>query len=37
LIHCMNLENKLLYNHRYVRNYPEYIKLYTNKDWNFIN
>lgn len=37
LIDCMKLNNKIkLYNHRYVRQYPEYIKLYTNKNWNFI-
>lgn len=36
LIDCMNLENKPLYNHRYVRNYPEYIKLYTHKKWKII-
>jgi hypothetical protein len=34
LVDCMKLnENIKLYNHRYVRKYPEYVKLYTNKNW----
>jgi hypothetical protein len=37
LVDCMRLDDSIeLYNHRYVRNYPEYIKLFTIKDWNFI-
>lgn len=37
LIDCMKLKNIKLYNHRYVRKYPEYIKLYPKKDWIFLN
>lgn len=34
LIDCMNLNDDIkLYNHRYVRDYPEWIKLWTNKKW----
>ncbi len=34
LIDCMDLKNEInLYNHRYVRDYPEWIKLWTNKKW----
>lgn len=33
---CMETGNIPLFNHRYVRGYPENIKLYTNKNWNFI-
>lgn len=37
LIDCMELSDYIkLFNHRYVRKYPEYIKLYTNKKWNFL-
>ena len=34
LVDCMELDpNIKLYNHRYIRQYPEYIKLYTDKKW----
>jgi hypothetical protein len=34
LIDCMKLNDDIkLVNHRYVRNYPEWIKLWTNKKW----
>lgn len=34
LIDCMNLNDDIkLYNHRYVRKYPEWIKLWTDKKW----
>jgi hypothetical protein len=34
LIDCMDLKDDIkLYNHRYVRDYPEWVKLYTNKKW----
>jgi hypothetical protein len=34
LIDCMNLIDDIkLYNHRYVRDYPEWIKIFTNKKW----
>lgn len=37
LVDVLNLDKKIkLYNHRYCRNYPENIKLYTNKNWKFI-
>ena len=36
LVDCMKTGNIPLYNHRYVRGYPENIKLYTNKQWNFV-
>lgn len=36
LIDCMDLPNIPLNNHRYVRKYPDYIKLYTTKNWKFI-
>lgn len=37
LIDCLNIDKKIpLFNHRYVRNYPEYIKIGSDK-WNFIN
>jgi hypothetical protein len=34
LIDCMNLRDDIkLYNHRYVRDYPEWVKIFTNKKW----
>jgi hypothetical protein len=37
LTDCMKLSDEIkLYNHRYLKNYPEYIKLHTDKNWNFI-
>jgi hypothetical protein len=36
LIDCMDLKNVPLYNHRYVRNYSNNIKLFTDKNWNYI-
>lgn len=36
LVDCMDTGDIPLYNHRYVRNYPDYIRLYTNKSWNLI-
>jgi hypothetical protein len=36
LVDCMNTGNIPLNNHRYVRNYPENIKLHSNKNWNYI-
>jgi hypothetical protein len=36
LVDCMDTKDIQLYNHRYVRNYPEHIKLYTNKNWIFL-
>jgi predicted transcriptional regulator len=34
LIDCMSLRDDIkLVNHRYVRNYPDWIKLWTNKKW----
>jgi hypothetical protein len=37
LADILNLDSKIkLYNHRYCRNYPDYIKLYTKKNWKFI-
>jgi hypothetical protein len=38
LIDCMKFEEPIkLVNHRYVRKYPDWIKLYTNKKWIEIN
>jgi hypothetical protein len=37
LVDCMKLRDNInLYNHRYVRDYPEWIRLYTNKKWKEI-
>lgn len=36
LIDCMDTKDIPLYNHRYVKNYPDDIKLFTNKKWQFI-
>jgi hypothetical protein len=36
LVDCMNTKQIPLYNHRYVRNYPDFIRLYTNKKWEII-
>jgi hypothetical protein len=37
LIDCMSLRDDIkLVNHRYVRNYPDWIKLWTNKKWTEI-
>lgn len=35
LVDCMNIDNIPLFNHRYIKNYPENIKLFTNKNWTF--
>lgn len=38
LVDCMELNSSIdLYNHRYIKQYPEHIKLYTNKKWKFLN
>ncbi len=36
LVDCMDTKQIPLYNHRYVRNYPDFIRLYTNKKWEMI-
>ncbi len=37
LVDVLDLDNKIkLFNHRYCRNYPDNIKLYTKKNWKFI-
>ena len=37
LIDCLNLNKDIeLFNHRYIRGYPDFIKVATNKEWNFI-
>lgn len=37
LVDCLNLNPEIkLFNHRYIRKYPEYIKLGTKKNWIFI-
>lgn len=36
LIDCMETKNIPLFNHRYVRNYPNHIKLYDKKNWVLI-
>jgi hypothetical protein len=37
LIDCLNLDKSIpLFNHRYVRGYPDFIKIGGNKNWNFI-
>jgi hypothetical protein len=37
LVDCMDTKQIPLFNHRYVRNYPDSIKLYTNKKWEMIH
>lgn len=37
LIDCLNLDKKIdLFNHRYIRGYPDFIKVSSNKDWKVI-
>jgi hypothetical protein len=37
LIDCMKLDEDIkIYNHRYVRKYPDWIKIFTNKKWKEI-
>jgi hypothetical protein len=36
LVDCMDTKKIPLFNHRYVRNYPEHISLYTKKKWNIL-
>ncbi len=36
LIDCMDTYEIELYNHRYIKNYPNDIKIFTNKNWNFL-
>ena len=37
LVDCLSIDKKIpLYNHRYVRKYPDFIKIESDKDWNFI-
>lgn len=35
LVDCLQTLDKPLYNHRYVKNYDERTKIYTNKNWTF--
>jgi len=37
LIDCLNLNSNIeLFNHRYIRGYPDFIKVSSNKNWNVI-
>jgi hypothetical protein len=36
LIDCLDIKDIPMFNHRYVRGYPDFIKIGGNKNWNFI-